>query len=152
MSIIDTVASQNLKQFPNLLTAAREAAGLSQKALARAIGIDQSRLCAIERGRVLLRNAELEHRLFLALGCTTEVSGRIRLAAQHDRAIEALTELGVTKSLLLVMSASLATAQTLDDQERAGLASHLAEICRSKQILATTLAHSAASQKEAAMS
>lgn len=151
MSIIGTVSVQKLKQLPHLLSAARIAARMSQKALALAVGVDQSRLCAIERGRHPLCDADLERRLLAALNCPSEIGARIRFAAQHDRAIDSLADQGVADSLLPVVSATMLTAILLSDEERTGLANHLAEICRSKQMLTTTLAHPAAILKEVAM-
>lgn len=125
--------------MPDLLRAARQAANLSQKALALAAGVDQSRLCAIEKGRQALTDVQLEERLLAALGCSGRTLALIRNAASHDRAMLALESQALDERALRVASAGLWAAWHLNDDEQTGLVSQLNEICRSKALLEALL-------------
>lgn len=145
------MSSQRFQQLPDRLRSARAAARLSQKALALAVGIDQSRLCGLEKGRLLLVDTELERRLLEAMNCTDACRSLIRNAAQHDRVMASLEDEGVGEAILRVVSASISAAVQLSDLERTGLIHHLAAIARSKQILSSTLALTSDRHEEATM-
>jgi transcriptional regulator with XRE-family HTH domain len=123
------------RRLPGQLRAARQAANLSQKALALAADVDQSRLCALEKGRHVLTDVHLEERLLVALGCSGRALVLIKRAASHDRAMLALESQALDQRALQVASAGLWTAWHLNDDEQTGLVEQLNEICRSKVVL-----------------
>lgn len=128
-----------LRRLPNLLRAARHAAKLSQKALALAADVDQSRLCALEKGRHVLTDVQLEERLLAALGCSGRTLALMKNAASHDRAMWALESQSLDVLALQVASAGLWAAWHLNDAEQSSLVSQLNEICRSKALLEALL-------------
>lgn len=128
------------RRLPPLIRAARLAANMSQKALALSTGVDQSRLCALEKGRHVMTDLALEERLISALGCPERSRARIKQAGAHDRAMLALEAQSLDPWTLQIASAGLWAACLLSDEERAGLFRHLNEICRSKTMLDAVLA------------
>lgn len=134
------------RRLPRALLEARKSSNLSQKDVALAVRVDQSRLCALEKGRSVLTDLALEERLLVALNCSAQTSVAIRRAASHDRAMLALESHNLHPQAMELVSASLWLASHLDVQESTGLLSLLNEISRSKASIASFLGTDVARQ------
>jgi hypothetical protein len=120
--------------LPSMLVAARRRADMLQKEMALGAGLDQSYVCALERGRRKVpRGAVVDA---LCRGMKLEAGERRELmwAAAHDRVLAALSDEGLASHAALV-SAALRAAHYLGDTELAGLERQILTSVRSKQHL-----------------
>ncbi|MFM0371062.1 helix-turn-helix domain-containing protein [Paraburkholderia aspalathi] len=112
-------------KFPSALAAARQAAGLSQKAAAISIGVDQSYLCALEKGRRPVPADELILRAAGMLEGGPETVEALMRAATHDRVMAVVLDLTRARPAARVISAALMAAGDLSEGELEGLAEDL---------------------------
>lgn len=128
------MSRQKIAVVPTLLRKLRTEKKLSQKALALMLGIDQSRLCAIEKGRSNASESELVLRLARALELSDEQRQQLKWSVEHDRLLEELeqTSLAYARQAL---SELLYAAQSLTPMELSGLALELRALGRSKRRL-----------------
>ena len=122
--------------FPGALTRFRRTAKLSQVALARALAVNQSYVCGIERGRRGTPRPEVVDQLAkaLALGPPDPAASELGWAAAHDRAIQALEceELAGAEAMV---SIALRAHRRLAPDERAGLLNYMKNLVESRERL-----------------
>ena len=102
------------------MRAHRQRAGLSQKALALTVGIDQARLCELERGRRSPQPGELLGRLAEALVLSVEQRQALIWTAEHDRLIREVAQ-GPCAVATDLVSAALWATPALSSPAREGL-------------------------------
>jgi len=142
------MADQIPSKFPSELGNARRVAGQSQKALALASGLNQSVLCAIEKGRRRGPGRDTVDRLAGALGLGEGPAEALHWAATHDRVLELVfTE---RASALPIVSLALQLENALSPEELSGCEAFLKELLGSKTVLAQIAARRRPA-KEAAM-
>ena len=122
---MDSMRSQKYLQFPQVLTKARQQSGVSQKAAALSLGIDQSYLCALEKGRRAVPGDELIRRIALVLRSDSEVLERLLWAAAHDRAMGHIVADARVQAAAEIISAALLAAGDLSGEELQGLADYV---------------------------
>lgn len=120
--------------LPRMLIAARRLAGLLQKAVASDAGLDQSYVCALERGRRQVPSAEVVETLGRAMKLGDDDRRELRWAAAHDRVLAALAGEGLAAHAALV-SAALRAAHYLGTAELTGLERQILRSVQSKQHL-----------------
>lgn len=129
------VIAQNLLQLPNLIRLARLRAGLSQKALALSIGLNQSLLCAIEKGRRPVCAQELLDGIGRATAMTKGECEMLRWAMAHDQLIVAAQRMSLQPETLRFVSIGMRATRMLDSDELLGMEEALEEAIRSKELL-----------------
>lgn len=107
-------------KLPQALKAHRLRRGMSQKALALTVGIDQARLSELERGRRSSPPPALLTRLSRALGLNEQQSHEVSWAAEHDRLVREVAAGPCAKATDLV-SAALWAAPVLSPSDINGL-------------------------------
>lgn len=125
-------------KFPAGLGDARRAAGQSQKALALSSGLNQSVLCAIEKGRRRGPGRDTVDRLTSALGLSDSATEALQWAAAHDRMLEQVST--ERPSALRIVSLALQLENSLSREELAGCETFLEELLVSKTALAQIVA------------
>lgn len=120
--------------LPVVLSNLRRKASLSQKQVALSAALDQSYLCALEKGRRSLPGEEIVTRLIAALGITGFDEIELRWAIAHDQILSALAEVGLTESAD-VLSVALQASRLLSAEERRGLCRYLEQLWKSKYAL-----------------
>lgn len=108
--------------FPEKLKKIRQTSGLSQKAIALEAGINQSKLCALERGRKPTPGEGLILRIAEAMKCDANSRQELLHAAMHDRIIAQVLKEHEALPALNAMSACLLGAAALSEEEFAGIA------------------------------
>jgi transcriptional regulator with XRE-family HTH domain len=137
------MSHQNISIMPALLKGLRTGRGQSQKALALSLQIDQSRLCALERGRAGGLDQELLGRLRSALSLSDEEVRRLQWAVDHDHLVATLQKTHLSQAQSVV-SEVLRAAALLSAEELAGLEREIQSITRSKRrlrLLASSATH-----------
>lgn len=137
---------QKYLKFPTELSDARRRAGISQKAAALAIGIDQSYLCALEKGRRTVPGNELIARIGHELKCDPATVARMLCAAEHDRSIGHIATQEALRPGLGVISAAIWVVGALSADELAGLEAYISMLNDAKKRLLTL-----ASRRDAAV-
>lgn len=127
--------SRKYLRFPAELTAARQRAGMSQKAAAISLGVDQSYLCAMEKGRRPVPPDELIQRAGNLFRSGTDPTGRLLRAAAHDRVMSLVVELDNARLAAPVISAALMAAGDLSPEELQGLAEYVSTTHSAKKRL-----------------
>lgn len=112
--------STNPLLLPALLFAERQQRGLSQKSVAVTAELNQSTLCAFEKGRRLPPGPDVMSRLVSALGMGPEEAEYLSWAARHDQLMSHLSELRLQDAAMLV-SAAVRSARLLAPDEATGL-------------------------------
>lgn len=107
---------------------------MSQKALALTVHVDQSRLCALERGRISAFDNDLITRLARGLGLSEEELHHLQWAMEHDRLLEELERTSLSRARSAV-SELLSAAEMLTQDELQGLAREIRAIGDSKRKL-----------------
>jgi transcriptional regulator with XRE-family HTH domain len=122
--------------FPAALARARRVAKLSQVGLARALAVDQSYICGLEKGRRGTPRPEVVEQLASALAedSAPSTAGDLRWTAAHDRVIQALNEPELAGAASLV-SVVLRAHRRLAPDELAGLASYMKNLVDSRERL-----------------
>lgn len=138
--------------LPSMLIAARQLATLRQKEVALEAGLDQSYVCALERGRRKVPRPDVLDALCRGLKLGEEECRELSWAAAHDRVLAALSGEGLASHAALV-SAALRAAHYLGASELAGLERQILRSVQSKQHLLALEAEALRSvaQKEDAM-
>jgi transcriptional regulator with XRE-family HTH domain len=126
--------STNPLLMPALLFAERQQRGLSQKTVAVAAELNQSTLCAFEKGRRLPPGPDVMSRLVSALGMGPEEAEQLSWAARHDQLINQLSELRLQDAAMLV-SAAVRSARLLAPEEATGLLEQMESILKAKEAL-----------------
>lgn len=126
---------QNLLQLPNLVRLARLRAGLSQKALALSIGLNQSLLCAIEKGRRPVCSSELLGSISQATAMTKTEREMLSWAMVHDQLIVTAMRMNLQPETLRFVSIGMRATRMLDSDELLGMEETLEEAIRSKELL-----------------
>lgn len=146
------VTVQNIFQVPKLIRLARLRAGLSQKALALSVGVDQSFLCALEKGRRRVHARELLDAIAQTLGLAPRDRGELVWAWGHDRVVIEAQLAGLPETDQRLISAVLFAAHHLDRTELVGLERTIKSATRSKRELQALADQSTRSEEEASMS
>jgi len=142
------MTDQTLSKLPAALSTARSSAGLSQKQLALAAQLDQSTLCAFEKGRRQVPGRDVVERVAAALELGAREALVLQWAAAHDRVLQVVAaEIGPAQGLV---SLALQLERYLSADERAGVEALLRRILSSKAVLTDVLA-SRTHSEEAAM-
>lgn len=123
---------QNLLRLPRALRMFRTRAGLSQKALALSIGVDQAVLCAVEKGRRGSLPDEAMRRLPDAAGLSETESDQLRVESEHDRLLREATT-GPFSGALELLSVTLLAYQRHGPRARQGLVEMLRRAADSGQ-------------------
>lgn len=128
--------AQTILLFPQLLRQLRTQKQLSQKALALTVQIDQSRLCALEKGRLTTADNGLISRLSQALDLDSGEHRQLQSAIEHDRLMEELARTSLARAGD-AMSKLLQAAEYLSQDELLGLSAEIDAVSRSKRRLQT---------------
>lgn len=126
---------QNIFQVPHLIRLARLRAGLSQKALALSVGVDQSFLCALEKGRRRIHARDLLDAIARSLGLAARERDELVWAWGHDRVVTEAQVAGFPEAAQRLVSAGLFAAQYLERTELVGLERTISSATRSKREL-----------------
>lgn len=124
----------SVRLLPSMLVAARRRAEMLQKEVALGAGIDQSYMCALERGRRQVPRGAVVEALCSAMNLGADERRELMWAGAHDRVLAALSDEGLAPHAALV-SAALRAAHYLGDKELAGLERQILTSVRSKQHL-----------------
>ena len=119
--------------FPEELKKIRQISGLSQKAIALEAGINQSKLCALERGRKPTPGDGLILRIAEAMKCDANSRQELLHAAMHDRIVALVLKEPEALPALSAISACLLGTSALTTEEFAGLAEDIATTCLAKK-------------------
>ena len=98
------------------------------------VQIDQSRLCAIEKGRCKATESELVLRLARALELSEEQRQQLEWAIEHDRLLDELERTSLADARH-ALSELLYAAQSLTPMELSGLAQEIRAVGSSKRRL-----------------
>ena len=126
------MSTQKISVLPSLLRRLRTDKQLSQKTLALAAHIDQSRLCAIEKGRASAADGDLVERLANALKLTNSERRSLQWAKEHDRLMDELERTSLARARDAV-SQLLSATEFLTDEELSGLAEEIRSVSDSKR-------------------
>ena len=129
---------QILSRLPAALSAARRSAGLSQKQLALAAELDQSSLCAFEKGRRQVPGSEVLERIASALGLGSQEALTLKWAASHDRVLQFVA--AEIKGVEGLVSLALQLEHRLSADEQRGVEALLRRVLSSKAVLNGVLA------------
>lgn len=143
---------QNIFQVPKLIRLARLRAGLSQKALALRVGVDQSLLCALEKGRRRVHARELLNAIAQTVGLAPRERDELVWAWRHDRVVIEAQVAGLPETAQRLVSAGLFAAQYLERTELMGLERTINSATRSKRELQALADQSTSGEQEAHMS
>lgn len=146
------VNDQKILHTPRLIRAARVRSGLSQKAMAMNAGLDQSLLCAIEKGRRRVHDRGQLIAIGQAAGLSLCEVQELLWALDHDRVIYEMRMAGMNEAVQSMVSAVLQAARLLQPDELAGLESTVARIVRSKRELTSLVEQRDPREEEAHMS
>lgn len=114
------VSTQQNLLLPPALRSLRLRAGMSQKALALTVGIDQATLCAVERGRKAGLAEEVMERVWRALSVTDAQRRQLRWMATHDGLVRE-AYLRQLPEIAQLISAAMRAYESLPPAARAGL-------------------------------
>ena len=103
-------------QLPHTLTTARTKRGLSQQQCAERIGMDASRLCALEKGRQKSPNQAVIDRIASGLELSEREKIALRNAASHDRLIHHAQD-EFNPATVKLLANALTAAQMLSESE-----------------------------------
>ncbi len=117
-----------------MIRAAREAAGASQKALAADLAMDQTQLCAVEKGRRGIQDRQTLERLANALALDSSTLEALVWAMSHDRVIASVSRAGLPKAVVLV-SLALEASHVLSREEVSGLETLISGLLKGKREL-----------------
>ncbi|MFV8624492.1 helix-turn-helix domain-containing protein [Ralstonia pseudosolanacearum] len=144
--------SKKYLQFSQELAKARQQSGVSQKAAALSLGIDQSYLCALEKGRRAVPGDELIRRIALVLRSDPSALERLLWAAAHDRAMGPIVADARVQAAAEIVSAALLAASDLSGEELQGLADYVtATHAAKKRLLALVQRPSVVTREEEAL-
>ncbi|MBY0233949.1 MAG: helix-turn-helix domain-containing protein [Burkholderiaceae bacterium] len=143
--------SQNLFLIPKLIRLARQQAGLSQKALAISVGLDQSFLCALEKGRRHVSERKLLEAISQATSSNQSKTDELLWAWTHDKVLMETHRAGLPASTQRLVSASLHASLLLGREELAGLENTIDLAIRSKRALSVLAGQRAAREPEVFM-
>lgn len=124
-----------LLKLPSRVTGAREALGISQKALASSLGVHPTHLCGIEKGRRRVSHPDFLEQLADALKLSAGDLSDLHWALAHDQVIEQAKASGFVEVALQCLSTTLQLEHELSQDEFDGLRLELEEALRSKRKL-----------------
>lgn len=125
-----------------MIRAARETAGASQKALAADLAVDQTQLCALEKGRRGVQDRQTLERIASALKLDQAALNELVWAMGHDRVIASVQRSGLTSATALV-SLALQASHVLSDDEIRGLEKLISSLLNGKRQLSQLARQSA---------
>lgn len=117
-----------------MIRAARDAAGVSQKALAADMAVDQTQLCALEKGRRGVQDRQTLERIAGALRLDQAALDELVWAMSHDRVIASVERSGLSKAATLV-SLALQASHVLSQDEIGGLENLISGLLEGKRQL-----------------
>lgn len=129
---------QFLYRFPQAIAGFRRDRRVAQKALALTVGIDPTRLSALERGRVLGPAPDLVRRLCAALRLSPAESEQLRQAAAHDRVMREITR-NVDRERHQLLALSLDAAHVLSQEDCVALVAFIRRYVVPRQQLVSLL-------------
>jgi transcriptional regulator with XRE-family HTH domain len=113
--------SNELLKLPERLAAAREAAGMSQRELARVLGVHPSQLCGLEKGRRRIAHAGFLEQFSRAVGLKNGSLADLRWALAHDQVVEQARVSGLSSAAIRRLSVSLQMERELDEDVLAAI-------------------------------
>ena len=111
---------QKLLLLPGSLRAFRLRTGMSQKALALSVNVDQAVLCAAEKGRRGPLPDEAMVRLAKSLGLAPDERESLRWQGEHDRLLKEIAR-GPLSGAMEIVSTAVVAHNRLGPRARAGL-------------------------------
>lgn len=117
-----------------MIRAARDAAGTSQKVLAKELAVDQTQLSAWERGRRSVQDRRTLERIANALKLSADGLEDLVWAMNHDRVIASTVRSDLPEAARLV-SLALQASHVLSQDETRGLERRVAELIDGKRQL-----------------
>lgn len=144
--------AQKLFLVPELIRRARLRAGLSQKVLAASVGLDQSFICAVEKGRRRVHARQPLDAISRATGMTPGEMQALLWAWRHDRVVTEAQSVGLPETAQRLVSRGLQAAQHLEHRELVGLEHTINSALRSKLELTALAERSDSSDEEVHMS
>lgn len=115
-------------------------------------GLDQSFLCAIERGRRRIYSAEQLHAIGRAARLTPGQEDELLWAWAHDRVIHELQAVGLSLAAQRIVSSALRAERTLEQAELRGLERLIEQAVRSKHSLTSLMERGPLDEAEVLMS
>ena len=140
-----------LLKLPSRVSGAREALGISQKALASSLGVHPTHLCGVEKGRRRVSHPDFLARLAEALKLSVSDLSELRWALAHDQVIDQAKVSGFAEVALQCLSAALQLEHELSQDEFDGLRLELEEALRSKRTLRPYVARASRHEEGRAM-
>lgn len=125
---------QRFLVFPTRLRQLRTLRQVSQKALALSIQMDQARLCALEKGRLISREVNLVSRISDAMALSRPESHQLQLAFEHDKFLVELQHTPFVRASAAI-SHLLRASELLTDEELEGLSAEIEALNTSKRRL-----------------
>lgn len=116
------------------------------------IGVDQSFLCALEKGRRRIHSRELLDAIGQNLRLAPHEQDELAWAWGHDRVVTEAQLAGLPETAQRLISAGLLAAQYLDRTELGGLERTISSATRSKRELKALADQCTSSEEEAHMS
>lgn len=107
---------------------------MSQKALALTIQMDQARLCALEKGRLISREVNLVDRISDAMTLSSPERHQLQLAFEHDKLMVELQHTPFVRASAAI-SNLLRASECLTNDELQGLSAEIESISTSKRRL-----------------
>jgi transcriptional regulator with XRE-family HTH domain len=138
-------------QLPRRLSAAREAVGMSQRALAKQLGVHASQLCGLERGRRRVGRTEFLEEFSQSVGLSEARLDDLRWALAHDQVLEQAGASGLPDDTIRLLSSAMRAARELDGTVLAGFQHELDGAIRSKRHLGAWAARATSGQEDDAM-
>lgn len=142
---------QNIFLIHKLIRLSRQQAGLSQKALAISVGLDQSFLCALEKGRRQVCERKLLEAMSQATGLDQSKTEELLWAWTHDKVLMEVQRAGLPDATQRLVSASLHATRLLGRDKLAGLENTIDVAIRSKRALTVLAGQRMASEPEVFM-
>lgn len=140
-----------LRKLPSLLLEAREAAGLTQRELARLLGVHPTHLCGFERGRRRISQSSFLEQFASTLQLPTATLTQLRWALAHDQMVDQARQAGLNEVAAGLVSVALELERELEEAELAGVQQVLATALRSKRFLRSYSAGPAAPTRQEAL-
>jgi len=143
------MSENELRKLPSLLLQAREAAGLSQRELARLLGVHPTHLCGFERGRRRIGQPGFLEQFASTLQLPMATLSQLRWALAHDQTIDQARQAGLSEVATGLVSVALQLERELEHVELVGVQQVLATALRSKRFLRSYSDPAAPTRQEA---
>lgn len=119
--------------------------------MAISVGLDQSFLCALEKGRRHAPGRELLEAISQAAGLRQSDAEELLWAWSHDKVVIEAQRAGLSVATQRLVSAALFAAQVLGRDELAGLENTINSAIRNKRALTSLAGQRASIEEEARM-